>query len=299
MWVAICCGFLCGCVDAQAVLNDIIFDPPEYDECSTLAQPLSPGIELPDVPADLGLDYEVFNVYPAADVTVRGWLIYPTTDEVLGTVLLSTGSRGRRACYLFWSEFLSRAGYQVVMYAYEGFDDSSGAKDLEVIMRDARAVLDWVIDSDDPARQQVVVFGVSLGSGPSMRLAVERPEQVAGIILDSPYVLPPESQFASIGGFLGSALPIILDSFPAELDNLQNVISLSQPLLVLHGELDDITPPVIVAQMFLAAPNPFQFVLFGDTGHAEALFEAPEKFEEEVLTYLEMIYSGESVAHME
>lgn len=279
-----------GCFDPVGIINQFVFDYAGSDNCEALApgyfaDPDAIPEPLPTSPLDLGLDYESFSVPAATGNSIQGWFIPAAVEEPLGTVMMSNGSLGTRACHLAWTEWLARAGYHVVMYDYEGFGGSEGFKTMESIMRDARAALEWTLDSDDPARQAVALMGLSLGSGPSVRLAAEYPDDVWAVVLDSPYVVPAPSDLRSFGLLLDLILPEIVDAFPTELDNTANIRDVASPVLILQGALDVTFD--LIGRLEQAAPNGLvKLVAFGGSRHAGALFDEPQRYREEVLNFL-------------
>ncbi len=302
--VAISVLMASGCIDAEAYIDDYVFNPDASDLCGAVAVSLVPDSEIlydfktqeyviyvngdlvpfPETPGDSGFAYADFSVSSDSGNEVQGWFIPSVITPATGTVMLNHGSRGTRACFLSWATWLAQAGYHVVVYDYEGFDDSGGQKSVANIVPDARAVFQWIIQSDDPARQTVVLFGISLGTGPAITLADEYSERVPAVVLDSPFVVPSADRI-DIEGITGLFVPGILEAFPDDMDNAANIKSVQAPILFLQGTLDTVSLIGDSQKLFQMAPAGSEWVEF-ESEHVAALFVDPQRYQDEVLSFL-------------
>ncbi|MCH8052929.1 MAG: alpha/beta fold hydrolase [Planctomycetes bacterium] len=274
-----------GCFDPGDFINDFVFGPNGDDDCGALAAELEDEPEsVPNDPSDLGLAFESFEVQASTGEPVAGWFI-PAVGAARGTVLMNNASLGTRSCHLAWTSWLADAGYNVVMYDYEGFGASGGVKRITSIVPDAEAVLAWTLESDDPSRQSVALMGLSLGTGPSLRLAAEFPDQVWAVVLDSPYRVPDALNAPDLGLILELFIPEILRAFPTEMDSVASAANVSAPLLILSGSHDRALPAASEILQNLASGG--EFVLFENSGHAQAVFDEPDRYQGEVLTFLD------------
>lgn len=269
-----------GCFGPTDLINGFVFNLPEPEFCSEDDHLLTPG--------DFGLEFEPFDVALPNGNIIRGWLTHAQTGApVIGTVMFNNPSKGFQACFLPFIAVLADEGFNVVSYDYEGFGDSDGTKSIDNIAPNAEAVLSWVLDSDDPFRQSVALFGVSLGTGPSIWLAAEYPQQVWALILDSAYAIPPTMNFPSLQGLLSLLVPYAIPEFPPEMHNTTNILRTQAPLLMLHGSVDPLSTIEGAQMVFDRSPNPIGFVEFTGAGHVEAIFTEPERYEQEVFSFLE------------
>ena len=274
-----------GCFDPGGIIDDFVFGPNGDDDCGALAAELEEEPEsVPNDPSSLGLAFESFEVQASTGEAVAGWFI-PAVGAARGTVLMNNASLGTRSCHLAWTHWVVGAGYNVVMYDYEGFGASGGMKRITSIVPDAEAVLAWTLASDDPSRQSVALMGLSLGTGPSLRLAAEFPNQVWAVVLDSPYRVPDASSAPYLGLILDLFLPEILKAFPIEMDPLESAANVSAPVLILSGALDRALSAASEILQDLASGG--EFILFEDSHHAHAIFDEPGRYQDEVLTFLD------------
>ena len=122
-------------------------------------------------------------------------------------------------------------GLGVMLVEYPGYGRSRGTPSERSIREAVLAAYDFLVRQPDVDPGRIVVHGRSLGGGPACALARERP--VAALIL--------ESTFTSLRPFFrpyGLVGPLVLDPF----DNVETVEQFQGPILVLHGEHDEVIP---------------------------------------------------------
>ncbi|MCG3138331.1 MAG: hypothetical protein HJJLKODD_02194 [Phycisphaerae bacterium] len=289
-----------GCVDGLDYINAYVFDTAAADDCLYLAADLLPGamvefteegpvllvngevVPVPESPADIGLTYEAFKVLNDRQEVISGWMITPD-GEPRNAIMLSGGSVGTKACYLPWAQWLTAAGNTVVLYDYTGFGESPGEKNLERIVPDAQAVFTWMLNQAPGVEQGVVLYGISLGTGPSIELAGRFPQKISAVVVDSPYTAESRVARLELDGFFVALIRTLLGAFPAEMDNELNIGAVNQPLLMLYGTLDTIEAG---RGLFDLAPGGVDLVEF-PFGHIEAAFHDPARYQEAVLGFLD------------
>jgi pimeloyl-ACP methyl ester carboxylesterase len=123
-------------------------------------------------------------------------------------------------------------GLSVLIVEYPGYGRSAGAPSQGTIMETMIAAHDWLIARTDIDETRIVAMGRSLGSGPAVGLAGDRP--VAALVLQSPF--KSVSAMATERFYLPSFL--VRDRF----DNEAILRSYDGPVLVLHGTRDRVVP---------------------------------------------------------
>jgi fermentation-respiration switch protein FrsA (DUF1100 family) len=153
---------------------------------------------------------------------------------------------------------LARAGVDVLLWDYRGYGRSSGRPDEEGTYTDARAVRDAVLARDGVDPDRLVLLGESLGGAVALKLASEHPP--AGLIL--------QSTFTSVRDVARQhypfiPAPLVPDAYPSK----RLVRDLRAPLLVMHGDRDEIVPFDHGRALYDAAPEPKRFHTFAGAGH--------------------------------
>ena len=111
------------------------------------------------------------------------------------------------------------------------------------------------------APNQIVVYGESLGSGQAIRLAATR--TVAAIVLESP--LTSTVDVARATYFWLPLRLLIADQY----NNERNIRAVAVPVLVLHGEEDEVIPIEMGRRIYRAANEPKKIELFPRGGHVD------------------------------
>jgi uncharacterized protein len=151
----------------------------------------------------------------------------------------------------------AEVGYGVVLAEYRGYGGNLGAPSEAGFLLDARAHLDWVAAAWGETAP--VVCGESIGSGVAVAVATERP--VRALVLDAPY-----TSIADLASAMYRWLParrLLRHRF----DSLSRLPAVRAPMLVLHGEADDLIPPEHGRRVAAAAGGPVEFVLLPGAGH--------------------------------
>jgi uncharacterized protein len=154
-------------------------------------------------------------------------------------------------------QFMSQ-GYGITMMSYRGFSGSTGSPSEVANIADALLAFDSLVASGTLARD-VILYGESLGSGVAAQVAAARP--VGGLILDAPY-----TSTADVGAEVYWFLPVRLlmsDTYETK----RYIKALKAPLLVVHGEADDVIPVAMGRQVHALAPEPKQLAVIPRAGH--------------------------------
>lgn len=128
-------------------------------------------------------------------------------------------------------EWISKLGIGMLLVEFPGYGRSRGKPSQASITEAFIAAYDLLVQRNDVDGNRIVLFGRSIGSGAVCALSEERPS--AAMVLISP--------FTSARGFATAYLVpgfLVRDPF----DNLQTVRHYPNPLLIFHGEYDEIIP---------------------------------------------------------
>jgi fermentation-respiration switch protein FrsA (DUF1100 family) len=155
-------------------------------------------------------------------------------------------------------EILRHHQLDVLGYDYEGYGTSSGAPSEAHLESDILAAYEHLTIGRKIDPKRIVVYGRSVGSGPSVWLASTHP--VGGLVL--------ESAFASPFRVVTRVRLLPWDPFP----NLERMASLKCPVLVIHAEHDELIPFSQGRALFAAAPEPKTFAPMTNAGHADIPF---------------------------
>jgi uncharacterized protein len=157
---------------------------------------------------------------------------------------------------------LTDAGYGLVALSYRGYGGSSGRPSEPGIMLDAAAAY---TEASRRYGDNLVLWGESLGTAVAVALAAERAARavIKAVILEAP--------FTSTLALATSHYPVfpvswmMKDQYRTDL----KIVRLRTPVLVMHGERDDIVPIAHSEALFAAITAPKRFVRFPAGGHVD------------------------------
>lgn len=180
------------------------------------------------------------------------------------TILYSHGNAedlGTSQPFLY---YLAQQGYNVFSYDYEGYGFSSGKPSEQGAYRSIQAAFKTLRDTHHIPAENIIVYGSSLGTGPSVDLAAK--EKVAGLILQAPFV----SAYR-----VKTKLPLIpFDKFVS----IKKIKNNKAPVLIIHGTKDEIIPFWHGKELFDAANEPKRFVPIENGDHNNLINRAGQTF---------------------
>ena len=258
-------------------------------------EPIEPGWSTPPAqklvmlsPADLGLEYETIEI-AAPTGSLYGWFI-PATGAA-ATVLFNHGSVTNRSTCFAHYVLLHELGYNVVVYDYRGFGESSDTASLTTLIPDANAVLAYLQDHPELTAGRIILFGFSLGTLPTLAQAARTPTGVIGVILEGSFELDflPLWSYAPIGVVPSPDVVRSLYATYPQLDATQYVGRITLPKLFIHSPEDTITPLVGAERLFELAHEPKQWCeVYGSHG----LSSFDPTYAECVATFIDSVVRG-------
>jgi fermentation-respiration switch protein FrsA (DUF1100 family) len=229
-----------------------------------------PARRIVETPAAAGLESHDLAIESEDGERLHGWWI-SARDARIGHVLLCHGNAGNVGDRVLHAELLSAAGFDVLLFDYRGYGRSSGRPSEEGTYRDARAARGALLREPGVDAARVFYLGESLGGSVALSLALESPP--AGLVLQSAFTSVREMARLHYP-FMPAAL--IPDAYPS----LRRVRELVVPLLVVHGDLDDIVPLSHGEALYEAAPGPKQMHVFQGAGHNDLVVLAGSAYGE-------------------
>jgi fermentation-respiration switch protein FrsA (DUF1100 family) len=214
-----------------------------------------------DTPRSQGIAYEDV-WFPAGDgVRLHGWLV-PAPDARL-TLVWFHGNAGNVSHRVDSIKYLHRLlRVNIFIFDYRGYGQSAGAhSDLseQATYHDADGALAYLRGRRDLAHTRLVYFGQSLGAAIAVEAARRHPP--AGLILETP--------FTSIKDMARIVLPFlpVAGLLRTKYDSLTKIREIRVPLLVLHGDRDDVVPYEQGRRLFDAANEPKTFYTIRGASH--------------------------------
>jgi fermentation-respiration switch protein FrsA (DUF1100 family) len=198
-------------------------------------------------------------------IRLNAWW-FPEPGSRLATLFLH-GNAGNVTHRIDHAQAIKRAGSAVLVLDYRGYGKSKGRPTERGLHLDADAAYDAVLHLGyDSSR--VVIHGESLGTAIAVDLASRRP--CAGLILESP--------LASLGEMAATLVPIVGPLLVNGFNTKTTIKRVRVPLLVMHGDADEIVPFSQGQAVFAAANQPKDFWRIRGAHHNDLLYEAGDRY---------------------
>ena len=213
-------------------------------------------------PEVVGLTHDDVDFRAEDGTRLHGWWIRSPRQPAIAHVLLAHGNAGNIGDRVLHAKLLADAGLDVFLFDYRGYGRSEGRPDEEGTYRDMRAARDALLRQADVDGARVVYLGESIGGAPAVALALEAPPM--GLVLQSAF-----TSVRDMGCLHYPFIPraLVPDAYP----NLRRIAQLRAPLLVMHGDRDDIVPVAHGRALFAAATEPKRIEIVRGAGHNDLL----------------------------
>ena len=190
--------------------------------------------------------------------------VYLPNPAATYTVLLSHGNAEDLGWVLPSLPPLRDLGFGVFAYDYRGYGLSEGRASEQHVYADIDAAYDYLTRELRVPAARIILYGRSLGAGAAVDLAARR--SVGGLIVESPFL----TAFRVM-----TRIPL----FP--FDRFRNVDKIGRvrcPVLVMHGEADEIVPLWHGQQLFERAPGPKMFLAVPGAHHNDFMWVAGARY---------------------
>ena len=134
-----------------------------------------------------------------------------------------------------------------LIIAWRGFSGNNGKPTEEGLYIDGKSAIDWLIKKGVDEKN-LILYGESLGTGVATHLAQNK--NYAGVILETPFT----SMIDTAKKFY-PYIPVSLllkDKF----ENYKKINNINSPILVMHGEVDQIVPFFMGKKIYELANKP-------------------------------------------
>ncbi|MGH7139598.1 MAG: alpha/beta hydrolase [Pirellulales bacterium] len=201
--------------------------------------------------------------FQAADGTkLHGWFFpHPQPRAVVLFACGNAGNISYRGERL--ADFCRRQRVALLAFDYRGYGLSEGKPNEDGVLMDARAARHWLAERAGVPETEIVLLGESLGGGVMVDLASR--DGARGLILERTF-----TSLTDVAAVHFPYLPVRL-LMRNRLDSLSKIANYHGPLLIGHGDIDEIIPYELGRRLFDAANAPKRFIDLPRTGHNDPL----------------------------
>ena len=211
---------------------------------------------------------------PVTDNQQLSALYLPNSDAVY-TLLYIHGNAEDLGDIRPRLEELQRWGFSVFAYDYRGYGTSDGSPSERNAYQDVEAAYTYLTQQLTIPADNIIVYGRSVGGGSATALASQKP--VAGLILESAFT----SAFRVVIPF--PLLPF--DKFT----NLAKLNNVRCPVLVMHGQADEIIPFYHGQTLYEAAPEPKAFLWVPEAGHNDFAIVSGDRLRQALVSFQQLV----------
>ena len=240
-----------------------------------------PSREIEATPGDVGLEFEDVRFQASDGVALHGWFVAGRGDATLVWFHGNGGNIGHRVGNI--RELVERLQISIFIFDYRGYGRSEGSTYEEGTYLDAESAITYVRSRGDVDPEKTIYFGRSLGCAVAAEMAIKYP----------PRALICESGFTSVRAMTKSVYPFLPGLqllVTTKYDTLSKIAWVDVPVMVLHGDRDEIVPFSMSRELFDAAKGPKRFYTIEGAGHNDTYyvggpdyFEALREFVDEVI----------------
>ncbi len=160
-----------------------------------------------------------------------------------------------------------------LIVAWRGFNGNKGKPTEKGLYEDARSAIKW-LNSKGITEKSIIIYGESLGTG--VAIEISQNKNFAGVILEAPF-----TSMTDVGKDKYPFLPVSLllkDKYESD----KKIKNVKNPILVMHGKVDNIVPLYMGKKIYKLANEPKHFFVqeYGDhmMDYDERLLNELKKF---------------------
>jgi fermentation-respiration switch protein FrsA (DUF1100 family) len=228
-----------------------------------------PDPHLEATPEAVGLAYEEVYFTTEDGVRLHGWFV--PASGARWTLLWFHGNAGNISHRLHnLQQMHRRLGLNVFIFDYRQYGRSQGKVSEKGTYLDASAALQTLHQRLALNPQSIMLFGRSLGSAVAVDLARRAP--CRALILESP--------FTSVPDMAARALPLLPIGrlLRTRYNSLRKIAQVTVPVLILHGDRDEVVPFEQGQRLFTAANEPKTFYTIPRAGHNDTYMVGGEPY---------------------
>ena len=191
-------------------------------------------------------NYEEVNIKVENEIRLKSWLIKKDFNK-FKTLLIFHGNAGDLSNRIYKLNELNKLDINILLISWRGFSGNKGSPSEKNLYKDAEASIKW-LNKKNVKNNQIILYGESLGTGVAVEMA--KKNHFNSIILESP--------FTSIENSAKIYYPYLPVKFLLKdrYDSISKIKMINSPILIMHGEKDDVIPFSMGKKLFEKANHP-------------------------------------------
>jgi fermentation-respiration switch protein FrsA (DUF1100 family) len=194
----------------------------------------------------ISVDIEKVKIQTSDNIELLGWYHEKNLKDYK-TLVYFHGNAGSLENRIHKLNHFQDMNINFLIIAWRGFNGNKGKPSERGLYVDGKSAIDW-LKKKGVDEKNLILYGESLGTGVATHLAQNK--NYAGVILETPFT----SMIDAAKNFY-PYIPINLllkDKF----ENFKKVKNINIPILIMHGEVDQIVPFSMGKKIYEIANNP-------------------------------------------
>ena len=180
------------------------------------------------------------------NIELLGW--YHQKDlKKYKTILFFHGNAGSLENRIHKLNHFREMDVNFLIIAWRGFSGNKGKPTEKGLYQDGKSALNWLLDKGI-IEENIIIYGESLGTGVATHLSQNK--NFAGIILETPFTSMVDAA-KTFYPYIPVGL-LLKDKF----DNKNKIKNIIAPVLIMHGEADQIVPFFMGKKIYEIANEP-------------------------------------------
>jgi uncharacterized protein len=237
-----------------------------------------PSATIEQTPQRVGLDFEDLFFATRDGLRLNGWLI--PHRQARSTLIWFHGNAGNISHRVENIKLLhDKVKVNIFIFDYRGYGRSEGRASEEGTYLDGEAALAFIQKRLATEPKKIILFGRSMGAAVAAEMANRFDSQ--GLILETP--------FLSVREMAREIFPFLPIGFllRTQYDVRQKIQKIKTPLLVLHGDQDEVVPFAQGKMVFAAAPEPKKFFTIAGARHNDTYLIGGEPYFEQLRAFID------------
>jgi len=194
----------------------------------------------------LEVEIEKVNIKTSDDINLLGWFHIKNLENYK-TVIYFHGNAGKLENRIYKLNHFEDLNVNFLIIAWRGFSGNEGKPSENNLYTDGISGIEW-LKKKGVTEKDIIIYGESLGTGIATEIAQNK--NFAGLILETPFTSMVEAA-KNFYPYIPVGL-LLKDKYK----NQEKIKNINIPVLVMHGEADQIVPFWMGKKIFDLANNP-------------------------------------------
>ena len=194
----------------------------------------------------LKVDIEEVQIKTSDNINLLGWFHKKDLNK-FKTIVYFHGNAGKLENRIHKLNHFKDMDINFLIISWRGFSKNSGKPTEQGLYKDGKSAIDWLknMGLDD---KDIILYGESLGTGIAIEIAQNK--NFAGLILETPFTSMIDAA-KNVYPYIPVGL-LLKDRY----ENDKKIKNINIPLLVMHGEKDQIIPFKMGKKIYEIANKP-------------------------------------------